>query len=218
MGPVILPLHFPVLDLGLRTFDCEVHAIHVLLGRGGLCADLVGRSYSQRLRQGNGLGVARQALGQFGGAAAVMGIDVADQRFRRFEPGRGRCHAKVTLSWQDSDEWLGESEGLASQSGELRCAAEACVIALTKATKSELRFELLGVKAVRAFDANVVIVSLSLLNGNETQRLVGCLFRTLVAARRRALPPSTPSGGSLQIRNVAGCRCRAGRENPLTRC
>lgn len=88
----------------------------------------------------------------------------------------GRCHAKVTLSWQDADEWLGESEGLASQSGELRCAAEACVIALTKATRSELRFELLGVKAVRAFDANVVIVSLSLLTGNETQRLVGCFL------------------------------------------
>jgi hypothetical protein len=88
----------------------------------------------------------------------------------------GRCRARVTLSWQDTEEWLGESEGLASQSGELRCAAEACVIALTKATKSELRFELLGVKAVRAFDANVVIVSLSLLNGNETQRLVGCFL------------------------------------------
>lgn len=88
----------------------------------------------------------------------------------------GRCRAKVTLSWQDADEWLGESEGLASQSGELRCAAEACVIALTKATKSALRFELLGVKAVRAFDANVVIVSLSLLDGNETQRLVGCFL------------------------------------------
>ncbi len=88
----------------------------------------------------------------------------------------GRCRAKVTLSWQDADEWLGESEGLSSQSGELRCSAEACVIALTKATKSELRFELLGVKAVRAFDANVVIVSLSLLDGNETQRLVGCFL------------------------------------------
>lgn len=88
----------------------------------------------------------------------------------------GRCHARVTLSWQDTEEWVGESEGLASQSGELRCAAEACVIALTKATKSELRFELLGVKSVRAFDANVVIVSLSLLTGNETQRLVGCFL------------------------------------------
>jgi hypothetical protein len=88
----------------------------------------------------------------------------------------GRCHARVVLSRQDSDEFLGEAEGLASQSGELRCAAEACVIALTKATKSELRFELLGVKAVRAFDANVVIVSLSLLSGEQTQRLVGCFL------------------------------------------
>jgi hypothetical protein len=88
----------------------------------------------------------------------------------------GRCRARVTLSWQDIEEFTGESEGLGSQSGELRCAAEACVHALTKAVRSEVRFELLGVKAVRAFDANVVIVSLSLPSGDQTQRLVGCFL------------------------------------------
>ncbi|HXI20482.1 MAG TPA: hypothetical protein VNH46_05330 [Gemmatimonadales bacterium] len=88
----------------------------------------------------------------------------------------GRCRARVVLSWQENEEFTGESEGLGSQSGELRCAAEACVLALTRAVKSELRFELLGVKAVRAFDANVVIVSLSLPSGEQTQRLVGCFL------------------------------------------
>jgi hypothetical protein len=88
----------------------------------------------------------------------------------------GRCRARVVLTWQDLEEYSGDSEGLASQSGELRCAAEACVTALSKATKSELRFELLGVKSVRAFDANVVIVSLSLLSADQTQRLVGCFL------------------------------------------
>jgi hypothetical protein len=80
----------------------------------------------------------------------------------------------VVLSWQDATEFDGESEGLASQAGELRCAAEACVIALTKAVQDAVRFELLGVKAVRAFDANVVIVSLAIPEQNQTHRLVGC--------------------------------------------
>ncbi len=86
----------------------------------------------------------------------------------------GRCRAKVVLTWLDSEEYLGESEGLASQAGELRCAAEACVMALTKAVKGEVRFELLGVKAVRAFDSNVVIVSLAIPQESAGQRLVGC--------------------------------------------
>jgi len=43
------------------------------------------------------------------------------------------------LSWHDSEEFVGEAESLGSQAGELRCAAEACVIALTKAVKGELK-------------------------------------------------------------------------------
>jgi hypothetical protein len=88
----------------------------------------------------------------------------------------GRCRARVVLSWQDATEFDGESEGLASQAGELRCAAEACVIALTKAVRGAMRFELLGVKAVRAFDANVIIVSLGIPEQNQTHRLVGCFL------------------------------------------
>ena len=37
-----------------------------------------------------------------------------------------------------------------------------------------MRFELLGVKAVRAFDANVIIVSLAIPEQNQTHRVVGC--------------------------------------------
>lgn len=86
----------------------------------------------------------------------------------------GRCRARVVLSWQDANTFEGESEGLASQSGELRCAAEACVIALGKAVNGAVRFELLGVKAVRAFDASVVIVSLAVPEQHQSPRLVGC--------------------------------------------
>lgn len=98
-------------------------------------------------------------------------------KFAEFELDRmtsGRCRARVVLTWQETTEFDGESEGLSSQAGELRCAAEACVIALTKAVKGAVRFELLGVKAVRAFDASVVIVSLAVPEERETHRLVGC--------------------------------------------
>src|SRR5688572_31505197 len=85
-------------------------------------------------------------------------------RFAEFTLDRlanGRCRARVGLTWKESEQFTGESEGLASQAGELRCAAQACVIALGQAVEGGLGFELLGVKAVRAFDATVVIVSLA---------------------------------------------------------
>jgi hypothetical protein len=110
-------------------------------------------------------------------------------RFAEFALDRlanGRCRARVVLTWQEVNEFVGESEGLGSQAGELRCAAEACVTALTKAVKNELRFELLGVKAVRAFDSNVVIVSMSVPEQNETHRLVGCYLTEDVDPTRGA--------------------------------
>ena len=100
-------------------------------------------------------------------------------RFTDFKLERlpsGRCRAKVVLTWIDDREFVGEVEGLSSQAGELRCSAQACVIALTKAVKGEVKLELLGVKSVRAFDANVVIVSLAVPKEAEGQRLVGCFL------------------------------------------
>ena len=111
-------------------------------------------------------------------------------RFANFSMVRlpsGRCRCRVTLSWQEADEFVGESEGLTSQAGELRCAAEACVAALSKAVKGEVKFELLGVKAVRAFDSNVVIVSLAMPKQAEGQRLVGCFLTDDNPARGAAL-------------------------------
>ncbi len=101
----------------------------------------------------------------------------------------GRCRAKVGLTWRDSEAFCGDNEGLASQAGELRCAAQACVNALNQAVQqSGLSFELLGVKAVRAFDATVVIVSLA-TNGSEgsDQRVVGSVLTELDPARAAAL-------------------------------
>jgi hypothetical protein len=111
-------------------------------------------------------------------------------RFKDFVLERlpsGRCRAKVVLTWLDDTEFTAESEGLTSQAGELRCAAQACLTALEKAVKRELTFELLGVKAVRAFDSNVIIVSLSSPATGEQQRLVGCYLTEGDPARGAAV-------------------------------
>ena len=113
-------------------------------------------------------------------------------RFAEFVLDRlpnGRCRAKVGLTWRDSEAFCGASEGLASQAGELRCAAQACVEALGQAVaQSGMVFELLGVKAVRAFDATVVIVSLATTGGEESdQRVVGSVLTETDPARAAAL-------------------------------
>lgn len=99
----------------------------------------------------------------------------------------GRCRAKVSLSWHDDVHFLGEAEGLTSQAGELRCAAHACVLALAKAVRGEVAFELLGVKSVRAFDSNVVIVSLALPGEADAHRVVGCYLTDEDPARGAAI-------------------------------
>src|SRR5256884_8278757 len=107
-------------------------------------------------------------------------------RFKGFEFQRlasGRCRATVTLASPDGREFTGESEGIISQAGELRCGAAATVRALERGVQPTLAFELLGVKAVRAFDANAVIVSLSARQEARASRLVGALPAATVAAR-----------------------------------
>ena len=99
----------------------------------------------------------------------------------------GRCRAKVVLSWTDGREFVGESDGVTSQAGELRCSAVAAVQALEKAVEPRLDFELLGVKAVRAFDATVVIVSLSARADSAASRLVGSYLTETDPPRGAAL-------------------------------
>jgi hypothetical protein len=79
----------------------------------------------------------------------------------------------VVLSWADGRQFTGEAEGVISQAGELRCSAGAAVRALERVVHPKLGFEVLGVKAVRAFDATVVIVSLSARTETSVSRLVG---------------------------------------------
>jgi hypothetical protein len=121
---------------------------------------------------------------------------VSDERLRFHEFGfqrlpNGRCRAKVILTWSDGRRFEGSSDGVSSQTGELRCCAVAAVNALEQAVQPRLTFELLGVKTVRAFDATVVIVSLS-DRGEATLRLVGaCLTET-----------DPPRGAALAVLNA----------------
>lgn len=88
----------------------------------------------------------------------------------------GQCLAQVELTLRNSDRFRGASEGLVSPAGELRCAAQACVLALQDFVGSAMTFELLGVKAVRAFDATVVIVSVAAHGEPNATRLVGSVL------------------------------------------
>ncbi len=106
--------------------------------------------------------------GTSGGAERLRFQDFVFQRL-----ASGRCRAKVVLSAADGRQFVGESEGVISQAGELRCCADATVRALERVVQPKLSFELLGVKAVRAFDATVVIVSLSARHEARASRLVG---------------------------------------------
>ena len=88
----------------------------------------------------------------------------------------GQCRSRVMLERKPGEVYEGEAKVLGSEAGELRCAAQAATEALQKAVGDQITFELLGVKAVRAFDTMVIIISLSCHNGAPSTRLVGsCL-------------------------------------------
>jgi hypothetical protein len=111
-----------------------------------------------------------------GGGGSLTGERLRFQDFAFQRLASGRCRAKVVLSAADGRLFTGESEGVISQAGELRCSAAATVRALERAVQPTLGFDLMGVKAVRAFDATVVIVSLSVRQEARASRLVGaCL-------------------------------------------
>ncbi|HEV2751843.1 MAG TPA: hypothetical protein VGV12_15080 [Gemmatimonadales bacterium] len=128
-----------------------------------------------------------ESPGSGGGGGAGGGERL---RFKEFEFQRlasGRCRAKVVLTWSDGRQFQGESDGVISQAGELRCCAEATVRALERVVQPKMGFELLGVKAVRAFDAIVVIVSLSARQESRASRLVGAYLAETDPPRGAAL-------------------------------
>jgi len=116
-------------------------------------------------------------------------------RFTRFEFERSRtarCRAEVELEYEPGDSVVGIAEGIATPLGDVRLAAEATLRAIESFSRGELHLELLGVKQMRAFDANVVIVSVVSHRGEGERRLLGChladedLLRATVIATLQA--------------------------------
>jgi hypothetical protein len=97
-------------------------------------------------------------------------------RFTNFRFSRspsGQCRADVELEWLEGVRVNGSASGQSSPMGDLRIAAEAALRALESFSAGALQLELLGIKAVRAFDASVVIVSVGVKKGDGPPRLLG---------------------------------------------
>lgn len=103
----------------------------------------------------------------------------------------GQCLARVALAWPNATSFVGEATGLSSQAGEMRCAAQACINAIARAIPDS-GFELVGVKAVRAFDATVVIASLATQGRMDGPRVVGSSL----------MQDDTPRGAALAVLNA----------------
>jgi hypothetical protein len=97
----------------------------------------------------------------------------------------GRCVVQVELEY-DGKRFVGKTEGQSSPIGDLRLGAEAAMQAVEAFAQGGLGLELMGVKLVRAFDANVVIVSCTQRTARGT-RLVGCYLADRDAVRGSAL-------------------------------
>ena len=96
-------------------------------------------------------------------------------RFSEFSFTRspsGHVSINVELEY-DGQKWFGRSAGQSSPLGDLCMAAEAALRALEEFAEGSLSFELIGVKHIRAFDSNLVIVSIAVRDSAGT-RLVGC--------------------------------------------
>lgn len=110
-------------------------------------------------------------------------------RFADFSFARtpsGQCSAEVSLEWEGSM-YVGRSIGQSSPLGDFRVAAEAALRALEDFVKDAMHFELLGIKHVRAFDSNLLIVSVSLREDSQMTRLVGCYLAETDTRRGAAM-------------------------------
>jgi hypothetical protein len=93
--------------------------------------------------------------------------------FRFVRTPSGLCTAEVELEWVDGVTVVGRASGQSSPMGDLRVAAEAGLKALESFAGGALEFDLAGIKALRAFDANIVIVAVGVRKGEGPQRLLG---------------------------------------------
>ncbi len=83
-----------------------------------------------------------------------------------------RCTITVRLEWCDEIH-TATVEGLETQQGRLRASSAATIGAVLQATGDSVSLELLGIKAVHAFDGWVVVTSLRAVAKDRTYRLLG---------------------------------------------
>lgn len=100
-------------------------------------------------------------------------------RFVHFQTSRtqaGQFTAEVALLTPEGTRHSAKATGQSTPLMDFRIVGDAALKALQAAVGPNVHLELQGVKPVRAFDANVVIVSvLARLEGDEKpRRLVGC--------------------------------------------
>jgi len=82
-------------------------------------------------------------------------------QFREFELSRfpnGQCRAFVRVDWTQGRSFSGEADGNQTLEGEVRAAAQATLEAVMGATDGPVELELRGAKALRVFDAWLVVV------------------------------------------------------------
>jgi hypothetical protein len=125
------------------------------------------------------------------GSAPVVALSSRRERLRFADfaftrSPSGQCSAEVRLEW-DNCMYVGTAIGQSSPLGDFRVSAEAALRALEDFTKDAMHFELLGIKHVRAFDSNLLIVSVSLREESQLTRLVGCYLAETDTRRGAAM-------------------------------
>ena len=97
----------------------------------------------------------------------------------------GRCAVQIVLDYAGT-RFEGRAEGQSSPVGDMRLGAEAAMQAVEAFARGTLGLELVGVKLIRTFDANVVIVSAS-QRAARGAKLVGCYLADDDTVRGAAL-------------------------------
>lgn len=126
-----------------------------------------------------------QATASDAAASKRERLRFSDFKFTRTQAGQ--CAAEVDLEFSPGTRYTGRAQGQSSTMGDLRVAADAAIKALAVFSDGQLEFELIGVKTVRAFDANLIIVSVVLKDPVSPARLLGAYLADGDMARGAAL-------------------------------
>jgi hypothetical protein len=109
-------------------------------------------------------------------------------RFDRIEvssPERGRVEARVTLEW-DGKVWEGVAEGVQNPASELRVCASATLRAVERIADQRASFSVIGVKELRVFDHDLVVVLVHSAQLDES-RFIGIAMITEDRQRAAAM-------------------------------